>query len=61
MFSDDSGGYRFESDFPPPYVGRPPHIHIRVTADGHNTLVTQHYPVGRRTEATMDFVLIPVR
>ena len=34
IFSNDSGQYQFESNFPPAYSGRPPHIHIQVSADG---------------------------
>lgn len=52
------GGYRFESNRPPGYQGRPPHIHIRVSARGFRTLVTQHYPRGTRTRATMNLVLV---
>jgi hypothetical protein len=44
LLADPSGRYVFESNFPPKYTSRPPHIHIRVTADGFKTLVTQHYP-----------------
>jgi protocatechuate 3,4-dioxygenase beta subunit len=59
VFSDKSGGYRFESNFPPQYSVRPPHIHLRVSAAGFHTLVTQHYPVAGHTEATFDLVLAP--
>lgn len=59
MLSDKSGAYRFESNFPPGYSGRPPHIHIRVTADGFKTLVAQHYPIKNQTQATFDLVMIP--
>jgi len=59
MISDSSGFYRFESTVPTPYTGRPPHIHLRVTADGFKELVTQHYPEGGKTEATFDLVLVP--
>jgi protocatechuate 3,4-dioxygenase beta subunit len=41
------------------YAGRPPHIHIRVTAAGHRTLVTQHYPAAGQATATFDLVLRP--
>jgi catechol 1,2-dioxygenase len=51
------GGYRFESNKPPSY-GRPPHIHIRVTARGFRTLVTQHYPRASRTRAVFNLVLV---
>lgn len=60
VFAGPDGTYRFESHFPPAYSGRPPHIHIRVTAPGYQTLVTQYYPRPGQTEGTMDLVLIPV-
>jgi protocatechuate 3,4-dioxygenase beta subunit len=59
LFSDASGAYRFESNFPPGYSGRPPHIHVRVSAAGFGTLVTQHYPKSGTTGAIFDLVLIP--
>jgi hypothetical protein len=58
MFSDSSGAYSFESNFPQPYSGRPSHIHLRVTADGYQTLTTQFYPQPGETEATFDIVLV---
>lgn len=51
------GRYRFESNRPPSYESRPPHIHIRVSARGYQTLVTQHYPRGSRTSAVFNLVL----
>lgn len=39
----DDGVYRFETLMPGRYPGRPPHIHFRVSAGGHRTLVTQMY------------------
>ena len=58
VFSRRDGRYRFESNRPVGYGGRPPHIHIRVTARGFRTLVTQHYPRGTRRSATFNLVLI---
>jgi protocatechuate 3,4-dioxygenase beta subunit len=58
VFSDAAGSYRFESNMPKPYFGRPPHIHIRVSAEGHETLVTQHYPEKGKTQASFDLVLV---
>jgi protocatechuate 3,4-dioxygenase beta subunit len=52
------GGYRFESNPPPSYSSRPPHIHLRVTARGYRTLVTQHYPRARRSSAIFNLVLV---
>jgi len=59
MFSGPEGTYRFESNFPPQYSFRPPHIHLKVSADGFKTLVTQHYPVAGQPRGTMDLVLVP--
>lgn len=59
VVSDESGGYRFESNPPQDYGFRPPHIHMRITAGGFAPLVTQHYPEAGRSEATFDIVLIP--
>lgn len=59
MFSDTSGAYRFESNFPPGYEGRPPHIHIKVAAEGHKPLTTQYYPREGDTVGTFDLVLVP--
>ncbi len=60
IFSNDSGQYRFESNLPPGYSGRPPHIHIRISATGFNTLVTQHYPATGQKAEKFDIVLVPV-
>ena len=59
LFSDTSGRFRFESHLSPTYYGRPPHIHIRATARGFRTLITQHYPEQGRTEGMFDLVLVP--
>ena len=61
MKAKPDGSYRFECAPPPPYERRPPHIHIRVTAPGHQTLVTQHYPASGTRSGFMDLVLIPSR
>jgi uncharacterized protein (DUF2141 family) len=59
VISDASGAYSLESNFPPAYMRRPPHIHIRVSAPGFDALVTQHYPVKGTSQGTMDLVLVP--
>ena len=53
---DRNGRYRYETDFPGNY-GRPLHLHVRVTASGHRTLVSQLYPRPGQTSVTFDFVL----
>jgi protocatechuate 3,4-dioxygenase beta subunit len=59
LSSGRAGSYSFESHVPPPYSGRPPHIHIRVSAKGYKTLVTQHYPEKGKNRAVFDIVLVP--
>lgn len=60
MFSKKSGEYRFESHFPPPYSGRPSHIHIKVEAKGYQPLITQFYPVKGQFDSKFDLVLVPI-
>ncbi|MDH4230518.1 MAG: intradiol ring-cleavage dioxygenase [Nitrospirota bacterium] len=59
VYSGEKGTYRFESNFPPPYYGRPAHIHIRVTAEGFSKLVTQHYPRAGSKKGRLNLVLVP--
>lgn len=59
VHSGPEGEYSFESNPPGPYYGRPPHIHIRVSAKGFKTLITQHYPKEKAERASLDLVLIP--
>ncbi len=60
VLAGERGRYRFESNVPVSYGGRPPHIHVRVTAPGYRNLVTQHYPDAGQTQATFDLVLRPL-
>lgn len=59
VVSDHSGAYRFESRRPADYGSRPPHIHLRIAAEGFKPLVTQHYPEEGISKARFDIVLIP--
>ena len=54
----EDGGYRFETDFPPAYFGRPPHVHVKVLAPGHGTLTTQIYPEKGAKTVALDLVLL---
>lgn len=56
--ADAEGRYRYETDFPGLYPGRPPHLHLRVTAPGHRPLVTQLYPRPGQTAVSADLVLV---
>ena len=55
------GAYRFVTDFPGVYPGRPPHIHFKAFAPGYRTLITQLYVRGGETEVEFDIVLVPER
>jgi protocatechuate 3,4-dioxygenase beta subunit len=57
LISGDGGRYQFETDFPPPYSGRPSHIHFKAFAPGHRALTTQLYPRAGQTAVTFDLVL----
>ena len=58
VFAGERGEYRFESNVPVSYGGRPPQIHVRVTAPGYEELVTQHYPERGQRKANFDLVLV---
>lgn len=57
--TDRSAAYRIQSHFPSGYYGRPPHLHMKISARGYQTLVTQHYPEDGQVEGVFDIVLIP--
>ncbi len=57
VIADRKGRYKFESNRPSDYVGRLPHIHIRVSASDHESLITQHYPEKGRSAARFDIIL----
>jgi protocatechuate 3,4-dioxygenase beta subunit len=52
------GRFSYETDPPKPYFNRPAHVHVKITAPGHRTLITQLYPGPTDTHITTDFVLI---
>jgi protocatechuate 3,4-dioxygenase beta subunit len=58
VFAGQRGGYRFQSNVPVSYGGRPPHIHVRVRAPGFEELVTQHYPERGQRKAHFNLVLV---
>jgi protocatechuate 3,4-dioxygenase beta subunit len=41
--TNERGEYRFLTMVPGPYTGRPPHIHVKVRAEGRDILTTQLY------------------
>lgn len=57
--ADAQGRFSYETVAPGRYPGRPPHLHVRVSAPGHKTLVTQLYPKDGQRALASDFVLVP--
>jgi catechol 1,2-dioxygenase len=58
---ESDGTYRFSTDFPGVYPGRPSHIHFKAIAPGYRSLTTQLYLRGGETEMEFDIVLVPAR
>jgi protocatechuate 3,4-dioxygenase beta subunit len=56
--SDAEGRFTYETVAPGRYPGRPPHVHVKVSAPGHRALVTQLYPRDGQQALTTDFVLL---
>ena len=57
LLTASDGTYHFETDFPPAYYGRPPHIHLKVFASGYRMLTTQVYPEDGRKLIAIDLIL----
>ena len=57
--TDGGGRFRYVTDMPGKYPGRPVHLHVKVTAAGHKPLVTQIYPKPNENSVAFDFVLQP--
>lgn len=54
------GAYKYLSDWPVPYQGRPSHVHVMVRADGYHGMVTQQYPTPGEAAKQLDIALEPV-
>jgi len=59
IFSDKEGRYKFVTDFPGIYPGRPAHIHFKIRAPGFKPLITQLYFRKKVSEEVFDIVLVP--
>jgi hypothetical protein len=58
VFTDSSGAYTFESNYPGIYAGAGPHIHVAVYAQGYRSLVTEYQPPRGQTEGSFDIILV---
>ena len=59
VITNQSGRFRFEGPRPRTYAGRPPHIHLRVIAEGHEILYSRYAPAPGATRGTVRLVLEP--
>jgi protocatechuate 3,4-dioxygenase beta subunit len=59
VLADRSGRFRFEGPYPASYEGRPPHIHLRVVAPGHDVLLARYEPARGARRGTVRLVLQP--
>jgi Tol biopolymer transport system component/protocatechuate 3,4-dioxygenase beta subunit len=58
IYADETGAFRFESNFPGSYPERPtPHIHLFVSAPGHRSLTTEYHPRRGQETGTLALVL----
>ena len=55
------GTYRYATDVPGKYPGRPPHIHVKAFMAGYKPLTTQLYLRGGEKQAVLDIVLEPLK
>ena len=55
--TDWQGRYRLETNLPPPYAGRPRHIHVKVQRLGGRVLTTQLYFPGESRDAPRALVV----
>jgi protocatechuate 3,4-dioxygenase beta subunit len=59
--TDAEGRYRLETNLPPPYSGRPRHIHVKLQPSGGKVLTTQLYFPGESRGADPALVMKIVR
>jgi protocatechuate 3,4-dioxygenase beta subunit len=60
VITDREGRFRFEGPYPPQYEGIPPHIHLRVVAKNHVTLLARFVPRPGERRGAIRLVLRPI-
>ena len=60
VITDREGRFRFEGPYPPQYEGIPPHIHLRVVAKNHVTLLARFVPRPGERRGSIRLVLRPI-
>jgi protocatechuate 3,4-dioxygenase beta subunit len=61
MSAGPGGKYRYTTDFPGKYPGRPLHIHVKASAPGYRPLTTQIYVRDGEKQVAFDIVLAPLK
>jgi hypothetical protein len=59
VFTDSSGAYTFETNFPGFYGAGGPHVHMYIEREGYRSLETEIFVACGQTEGTFDVVLAP--
>jgi protocatechuate 3,4-dioxygenase beta subunit len=59
VITTKSGRFTFQGPRPTSYAGRPAHIHIKVQADGYETLYTEYFPPQGSRRGSVRLVLEP--
>ena len=55
--TDAQGRYRVQTNLPPPYMGRPRHIHVKLQQPGGKILTTQLYFPGESRGADRELIV----
>jgi len=58
VITDRTGRFRFEGPVPPREVGRPPHIHVHVSAAGFQDFVTTYFVARGERQRSVTIVLV---
>jgi protocatechuate 3,4-dioxygenase beta subunit len=59
VITDRRGRFRFQGPYPASYEGRPPHIHLRIIAEGHLPLLARYEPARGVRRGDVRLVLEP--
>ena len=57
VYTNAQGRFRLEGPRPPSYEGRPGHIHLRVSAPGHEQLLSRYVVAGTARRGAVRLVL----
>ncbi len=57
VYTNAQGRFRLEGPLPPSYEGRPGHIHLRVSAPGHEQLLSRYEAASGARRGTVRLVL----